>query len=512
MTFASVLFAPPDRRATRETPEAPAFFGDLNLDQVIDAVTADWAEYNLAPYFHLCPTDIETITYRQAIMREIDGKGLLRPIHSFAQHMRTMRHHLQQAEKLNQYRYQQERWLLDAIQIYCTAVRGLWHDLDGADLQSTGLIAFREYLRSYVESEPFALISAETDHLLVELSQVKYSLVINDLRVDVRRYDGEADYSAEVERTFARFRQGDVEEYRRTFSDAPQNDHIQERILERLARLYPATFAALDRYCARHAVFLDATLATFDREVQFYAAYLSYIAPLKAAGLTFCYPHVSVDSKDVYTYEGFDLALATKLVHTRSPIVCNDFSLHDGERILVVTGPNQGGKTTFARTFGQLHYLAAIGCPVPGRDARLFLFDRLFTHFEQVEDVRDRRGHLEEDLMRVHAILQRATPNSIIILNETFSSTTLQDAITVGTKVLETIIDLDALCVSVTFIDEFASLHPKVVSMVGTVLPDDPTVRTFVIQRKAADGLAYALAIAEQYGLTYQRLKGRIRA
>lgn len=509
MTSPSLLFreAPGPREASGQDR---SFARDLNLDQVVAAIAGDREERDLITetlFGHL--RDADVVRYRQEVFRDLDDPALLAVIQRFADRMAQVRAYLSQLAAMH-YRHQQEGWLLEAAAIYCEAVRSLAAHLASAQVSSRALLALRDYLGRYVASDGFTVLARDTRDRKDALEGIRYCTRIRGDRVEVTRYADEADYSAVVLKTFERFKQGAVKDYLIHYRISPGMNHVAAQILGLVARLFPEEFAALDEYCSRHAAFLDEGIRQAYQELQFYLAYLDYIGPLRAAGLSFCYPEVSASSKEVHAAGTFDLALARKLVAEGRAVVTNDFLLEGRERIAVVTGPNQGGKTTFARTFGQLHHLAAVGCPVPGSAARLFLFDRLFTHFEREEDLAARTGKLEDDLIRIGEILRAASPDSVMVLNETFASTTTHDARFLGTKLLTKVMRLDALCVYVTFVDELASVGEQVVSMMSTIVPENPAARTFKLVRKPADGLAYALAIAEKHGLTYERLRERV--
>jgi DNA mismatch repair protein MutS len=507
--FPSILFERPGLSADGLTE--PDFFGDLNLDQVLAALTAGREEYDLRPYFCAPLCDVGAIRYRHEVLRDLEQTEVTEPVQAFADSMRSMRAHFDRVGKLR-YRLQRESWFLDAAGLYCDAVRALATALAGLTLGSRGLQHVRDYLTEYAGSGQFTTLAAETTELKHALAAVRYAIRIAGSRVTVTTYADEADYGAEVEQTFARFQQRAAANYLATPPESAEMDHVEARILDGVARLHPEVFGARADFCARRRDFPDPVIGTFDREVQFYLAYLELAGRLRDAGLSFCYPHVSAESREIAVRDTFDIALASKLTlgpgHRR--VVGNDLHLAGPERVFVVSGPNNGGKTTFARTFGQLHHLASLGLPVPGREARLFLPDRIFAHFEREEDIETLRGKFDDELVRVRGILEAATADSVIVMNESFNSTSLSDALFAGTEIMRQVLDLGCVAVYVTFVDEIASLGPETVSMVSQAVPGDPAGRTFKIVRKPADGRAYAWAIAEKYGLSYDRLMERI--
>jgi DNA mismatch repair protein MutS len=508
VTGPSVLRLASEAGSTRERA-APECFADLNLDQVIATITGDREAYRLESYYYAPLSDADAVAYRHEVFRDLRRGELRAHVESFAEAMRQSRERTRHAALLRDVR-QRRRLHLDGASCYCEAVTGLTRALQQLRPRSRGLRALAAYLEAYLASPPFAALQADTEHLLRTLGDVRYGLTILPDRVTVRRSAAGIDDGVAIERAFARF-EGPADDAMPTLPPSYALNSVESAVLERLTQLFPEVFGQLDAFADRHADYHEPVIAVFDREIQFYLAYLDYVARFEAAGLGFCFPTVAAGHDELLVEEAFDTALAERLLEEGGFVVTNDFRLSPGERIFVVTGANQGGKTTFARMVGQVHYLASLGCPVPARVARVPLCDELLTHFEKEEDPRQLRGRLQDELMRLQALLERATPRSLLIVNEVFASTTIDDARLLGRRVLVRLLERQLPAVWVTFVEELASFDPRIVSVVSTVDPASPLRRTFKLLRRPADGRAHALALAKAHGLTYEDLRRRLR-
>jgi DNA mismatch repair protein MutS len=506
--FVSVLFAP---RGLRQSPPSaqPDCFHDLNLDQVVSQALAERADYALDAFFHQPLHDLDAIAWRHEIFHDLEAPPVSQALQSFGDRMRKVRETLERTGKFYDAR-QKQSGLVAAAEYYHAAVTALLADLGAAAPTSRGLVAFRSWLTDHVAAERFTKLRDDAAAVRAALEEVRYSLLIGSGTVRVTRYNESEDYSASVTRSFDKFRQREGKRHDWKFSDMADMNHVETGILDRVARLFPEPFARLSTFSEDWTEFADPVILRFDREIQFYLAWNAYLAPLRESGLAVCTPRLSLTDKAEGVQATYDIALAHKLLAAGTAVVTNDFHLDGPERVIVISGPNQGGKTTFARMFGQLHHLAALGCPIPGASARLFLCDRLFTHFEREETVATQRGKLEDDVFRIHEVLDAATSSSIVVINEIFASTSLSDAVELATKVMSQIIARDMICVCVTFIDELSRLGPTVVSCASTVVPKNPVERTFRIIRKPADGNAFAIFLARRHGLTAEQIAERI--
>lgn len=512
--FYSILFPTREQHEKPRQTGAPACFKDLNLDQLFDPIFKTKKEFELETFFFTSLHEPEVIAYRQDVMRELEDNELRalfsnfsKTVYDIGQCMDTIRSSLT-SEDHRRSNYLAQGLMLDYADRYCLTVSTFLNEISKLTFLSDGLCDFVEYLSAYCQSEGYTGLYDHVKRLRDGFSTVEYCMLIKIGTIRVRKYEGQADHSKQILASFEKFRQGDAKDYRHKLPEEPYAAHVEAAVLGMVAELYKDIFADLNGFCSEYFHFDDETILCFSREIQFYLSWLDLAAPLQQAGLPFCYPILCSTAECLYDLDGFDLALA-RMEYGKT--VVNDFELSAPERIIVVTGPNQGGKTTFARVFGQVHYLASLGLCVPGRKAAVYLFDNIFTHFGREEDLSTLNGKLQDDLVRLRALLDRATNRSIIIVNEIFASTTLSDALSLGEHMMDTFATLGAPTVLVTFLDELASHGPETVSMMSTIREDDPTKRTFKIIRKPPDGLAYAIHIASKHGLTYELLCERLR-
>jgi len=188
-------------------------------------------------------------------------------------------------------------------------------------------------------------------------------------------------------------------------------------------------------------------------ELGFYLGCLNMHEKLKALGVATCRPEATDGGRGTLRCRGvYDVALA---LETQRPPVGNDVNA-DGKNLLLVTGANQGGKSTFLRSLGIAQLMLQAGMFVGADAYRASMCDGVFTHFKREEDPTMTHGKLDEELARLSGFVDRIRPNAVVLFNESFASTNEREGSDIARQVTTALLERGVKVWFVTHLYTFA--------------------------------------------------------
>ena len=188
-------------------------------------------------------------------------------------------------------------------------------------------------------------------------------------------------------------------------------------------------------------------------ELAFYIGCLNLHEQLERMGEPTCLPVPLPADRETLSFHGlYDVCLSLNLEHRA---VGNDIDA-DNISLLMITGANQGGKSTFLRSLGLAQLMMQCGMFVAAESFRSNVCDSLFTHFKREEDATMTSGKLDEELGRMSDIADHLTANSIVLFNESFASTNEREGSQIARQIIHALRDARVKVVFVTHLFDLA--------------------------------------------------------
>jgi DNA mismatch repair ATPase MutS len=188
-------------------------------------------------------------------------------------------------------------------------------------------------------------------------------------------------------------------------------------------------------------------------ELAFYIGCLNLHERLTQMGEAECFPVPVAARERRQSFVGlYDVCLALSMGRR---VVHNDLNA-DGKGLVVITGANQGGKSTFLRGIGVAQLMMQCGMFVPAESFRASVRTGVFTHYKREEDATMKSGKLDEELGRMSGIVDKLTPNSLMLFNESFAATNEREGSEIARQIVGALIEKDITIYFVTHLFELA--------------------------------------------------------
>jgi len=406
------------------------------------------------------------------------------------------------------------------------------------DVQSEGLKKLKEYVKSCTSDESLKKLGDMLVPMLtLGVSDTSYRFAVkvdkNFKMTDIAIIDLGVDAITEnnikkkaLYEKFLKRKDGRKERIQVPLTNKTSQRQIQE-IIEKTVR-------HLSSYLRNVSNKIISPFNSLYKELQFYSFASKMKSMLEELKLPVCLPSMYQADKRIMEVHGlYDLALATHFAELGiqpldKKIVLNDVEINPQNGILVVTGPNQSGKTVFIRAVGIIQAFAQAGLPIPAISANISLVDNIFSHFPAEEKKETQEGALGNELSECSDIIEYATDKSLVLVNEPFISTGAREASIIAGDMLKALAIIGSRAVLVTHIYELASKlnilneetknNCPMVSIVACTENNDTANDTKTMSGRRTykmvkgEPCKYALAqdITKQYGISYEQLMRRI--
>lgn len=488
---------------------------DIALEEVIDYMTGDTDERKvLRDIMSKLPRDPADMIYRQDIVKDfLANENLYTKIKEIITSIKVLQLYGGGAKRVRDNDHSLTALLdtLRELKVYVDVVEGLYNALSGCDIKSEGLIGFREELRTITEDEEFRSVKPDILTIQDDLSIARGAVIGVSLTPDM---DIENVTAIEFVDCKPRSKYNIMDVAIGAMASSPHNrikqqDPLLVAMTPHLKKHLWKQMGEIKRLIVKHSKYDTRLLTNLYNSLIYYLRITELGRKLASQGYVTSFPSITSD-KSLEIKGLYNIRLAIK---SMKDIVKNDFAFTDKERLFILTGPNRGGKTILEQSLGLISVMASLGMFICADSMTGLPFGNILTHFPIDENLTINYGRLGEEAVRIKEIVRHADDNTLILFNETFSTTSAADALYLSKDLIHILKEKGASVIFNTHIHELAACIPEMDEWDGTsniislVMEIKDNKNTFRIKRSEPDTSSYARNIAEKYGITYEQMK-----
>lgn len=520
----NILFAEKSLRNVIELK--PDTIKDLALEEIVEHIARGENEKRIIEeIFRKLPTDINDIKYRQDILKDfLQNEKLGEELEEILEQIKTLKEYVLMKPVM----FQQDCSLylllekLRELSVYVNVTEDMIKCLKKHKIESAGMCRVLEQLEKNTNDEWFEQAKKDIPLMLEHLSNVKGAMVGVNFTPDLN-----IEQVTTVEflpfriRSKYKFAEVAASMHNIMNTGAASNSAGGIRVNTRVVDPLLATMTPhMEKHLKKHFTNIRNTMTkylnmdgTFLTEMYegltFYLSMARFGRKLRNENCEICMPELtesygSLDIKDLYNVRLF--------LAKEKNIVKNDFSFSPKENLYIVTGPNRGGKTIIEQALGIISVMASIGSFVTASSCTGRPFTNILTHFPIDENLTINYGRLGEEAVRIKEIVADADDRTLILFNETYSTTSATDGLYLSMDLLRVLKKFGTAVIFNTHIHELAKSIEEMnhwegqSDFVSIVMEIKDNVNTFRIKRSEPELKSYARNIAEKYEITYEQM------